>query len=457
MGSWQRISPSIVWSGDRWVARVARVALTMSALLAGMSLVSAPGGQVAVSEVPAAAATAAAPPATTLNVVAHEDDDILFINPDVSRDITVGRRVVTVFATAGDAGGTTAYWRGRENGAMAGYAKMAGGGRWTVSRARIAGHPIVRATLSGKPITLLFLRLPDGRGYAKHNFETMRELWRGALGTIHAIDRSTSYTKESLTTTLSAVMDLYRPNVIRTLDYAGRYGDGDHSDHHSAAYFAHAAQRDYRALHTMTGYLGYPMEGFAVNLPVATRATKLGVFLAYAQHDSHVCRTRQACQANADYTARFARRYTSAHQLGGGRNIASNAQVSASSEDHAAGRSAARAVDGTVVGPGAGEWTTRAGRDGSWINLQWTEQQYVNRIVLYDRPAITDQVTAGILSFSDGSTLNVPALANEGAATIITFPPRSITSLRFDITAVSAATRNAGLAEIQAYAITPTT
>ena len=293
-------------AGWRRTRRAARLAVAVPVLLALSGLLGPSAA--AVREV---TPPAAAPPPTTLTVVAHQDDDLLFVNPDVSRDIAAGRRVVTVYATAGDAGESAAYWRGREAGARAAYAKMAGVRTgWKLDRERVAGHPIVRATLPGTAITLLFLRLPDGRGYARHDYRTLRRLWTGRLGAIHAIDGSTTYTRRSLTTTLTAVMERYRPDVIRTLDHTGGYRDGDHSDHHSTAYFTRAAHRAYRTPHTFTGYLGYPMESRPANLPAAARATKLSIFLAYARHDDHVCSTRLQCRANAAYTARFARRYT---------------------------------------------------------------------------------------------------------------------------------------------------
>ena len=456
MASWQPVArvAQRIRTRARRASRAVRLAVAVPALVVCVGLLEPSAAAVRDTVPPPAAAVAA--PRTTLTVVAHEDDDILFINPDVSRDLAAGRRVVTVYATAGDAGGTTAYWRGREAGAMAAYARMAGARTaWTVDRLRVAGHPIVRATLPGTSITLLFLRLPDGRGYAKHDFETMRLLWTGRLATIHAIDGSTAYTRESLTATLTALMDLYRPSVVRTLDYAGGYGNGDHSDHHSAAYFAHAAHRAYRTLHTFTGYLGYPMESFPVNLPAAARATKLSIFLAYARHDSHVCSTRLLCRDNAAYTARFARRYTSGHQLGGGRDVAPAATVSASSEDTATRRQAIQAVDGTVVGPTAREWATAGGGAGSWLALDWPAPQHVDRIALYDRPAAGDRITRGLLRFSDGSTVAVGALPDDGAALVVRFPARTVSGVRFEVTAVAPGTRSAGLAEIQVYAATP--
>ncbi len=36
-----------------------------------------------------------------LTIVAHPDDDLLFLNPDILRDIEAGRCARTVFVTAG--------------------------------------------------------------------------------------------------------------------------------------------------------------------------------------------------------------------------------------------------------------------------------------------------------------------------------------------------------------------
>ena len=43
------------------------------------------------------------PAGDSMYVVAHEDDSILFQNPDLQRDISNGRCVQTIFLTAGDA------------------------------------------------------------------------------------------------------------------------------------------------------------------------------------------------------------------------------------------------------------------------------------------------------------------------------------------------------------------
>lgn len=58
---------------------------------------------------------------STLNVVAHEDDDLLFLSPDLLHNIQAGRCVRTVFVTAGDSGAGAGYWQGREAGSKAAY------------------------------------------------------------------------------------------------------------------------------------------------------------------------------------------------------------------------------------------------------------------------------------------------------------------------------------------------
>jgi LmbE family N-acetylglucosaminyl deacetylase len=425
------------------------------------------GGALAVLAVPAHLSAAAPLPepavsgaaakgcATTLSVVAHQDDDLLFVNPDISADIAGKRCMVTVFATAGDAGKGRVYWRGREKGAMAAYASMAGAAsNWVSDTVMVNGVSLTKVSLVGRPISLIFMRLPDGHGYAMHNFEAMHNLYKGSQSTIHAIDGSAVYTRASLTATLAALMDTYRPDVIRTLDYVGAYGDGDHGDHHSAAYFTLAAHEAYAAPHRLFGYQGYAAVKKPVNLSGAVRDTKMRHFMAYGDHDDHVCRTRRTCLADVVYAPRFSHRYLTGVQVGGAGNVAAAAVVTASSDDTVGHRPAVNAVDRAPIGftaaPGS-EWATSGGRTGSWIKLGWPAAQRLASIVLHDRPNTRDRVTAGTLTFSDGSTVEVGALPDEGAALVVRFAPRTVTGVRFTVTGVSTSTRNVGLAELQAF------
>src|SRR4030065_910866 len=61
----------------------------------------------------------------SLYLVAHQDDDLIFMNPMLSRSIDSGARVTTVYLTAGDAGlGDPGYWSEREEGVRAAYSEM---------------------------------------------------------------------------------------------------------------------------------------------------------------------------------------------------------------------------------------------------------------------------------------------------------------------------------------------
>ena len=81
----------------------------------------------------------------------------------------------------------------------------------------------------------------------------------------------------------------------------------------------------------------------------------------------------------------------------------------------------------------------------------------VNAVALYDRINGNDQITAGELSFSDGTTVKVGVLRNQpltdssDGANLATFPARNVTWVKFTVTAVSATTENVGLAEMAVY------
>ena len=112
--------------------------------------------------------------------------------------------------------------------------------------------------------------------------------------------------------------------------------------------------------------------------------------------------------------------------------------------------------DGSAEGyPGAQahEWVPdRNAPKPDWAQLRWPVAMKIKRVLLYDRPNLDDQVLAGKLTFSDGSTQDVGALPNDGQTPFeIIFPEKEITWVKFEITQTSASTKNAGLAEIAVF------
>ena len=138
----------------------------------------------------------------------------------------------------------------------------------------------------------------------------------------------------------------------------------------------------------------------------------------------------------------------------GSTDLARSATATASSQNTSSGQTAGKAIDGVIDGyPGdyTEEWATVAGGAGSWLKLTWTSPQTITTLVLYDRPNLNDQITGGNIQFSDGTTIAVGTLPNDGSAYTLTFAAKTVTSLQLNITSVSTATKNIGLAEIQAY------
>nr|WP_246406479.1 discoidin domain-containing protein [Modestobacter versicolor] len=416
-----------------------------------------------------AASAADCPLGSTVNVVAHPDDDLFFINPAIARDVTAGRCSTTVFATSGDGGDRAGYSQGRELGLQAAYADMAGvANSWTAARPTFAGKAVTVMTLTARPtVQLVYLRLPDGNidgsGFASAGYGSLEKLYRNQVSSLSTIDApQQTYTRSALVATLGAALTAASPTAIRTMDDVHDYGDGDHSDHYTVARLTAEARAQYLPSVRFNGYLGYPGGYLPENVTGTDRAAKLSAFEAYAPYDSAMCPTLEECRAAGRPDALWLLR---SYLTDGGSdttpdpgtedgNAAAAARVTASSQNTETGQLAAKAVDGTVDGwPGdhTAEWATQGGGAGSWLELNWGEGIGLDHVTLFDRPNTSDRITGGTLTFSDGSTVAVPALADDGSAVTVTFTPRTTTSVRLTITSVSSTTSNVGLAEIQAW------
>ncbi|MFD3699723.1 PIG-L family deacetylase [Streptomyces sp. NPDC058646] len=260
-----------------------------------------------------------------VQVVAHPDDDLFFMNPDLSRSLTSGTPVTTVYLTSGEADGRNQargarlkdpeqpadrahYAEARQNGIRAAYAQMATGDRagvWRRTAVPTAGGGRAEVdVLVAKPeVHLVWMQLREARSTGGDAPDSLRGLWNGripALGTQLAsgtpVKETYAYTRDQAIRAIAGVLERYRPTTIRLQDPTpGRYertgGYTDHQDHMYGARFAQAAAAAYaergtdRPHFSVQNYLGYHNGTLPHALDPQTAETKTGYLRTYAWQD----------------------------------------------------------------------------------------------------------------------------------------------------------------------------
>lgn len=72
-------------------------------------------------------------------------------------------------------------------------------------------------------------------------------------------------------------------------------------------------------------------------------------------------------------------------------------------------------------------------------------------MVLFDRANASDQITSGTLTFSNGSSVSIGALDNDGSVVSVSFAPRTVSWVRLTIDSVGAGGSNTSLTEFQTW------
>ncbi|WP_312336602.1 DUF7402 domain-containing protein [Anaerospora hongkongensis] len=133
-------------------------------------------------------------------------------------------------------------------------------------------------------------------------------------------------------------------------------------------------------------------------------------------------------------------------------NIALLASVRVSSENLATDQLGCKVIDGISEGYPRfpkNEWASLGETAGAWIQLNWSQAHNVNKIVLYDRPNLKDNIISATLSFSDGTWIDTGPLPNNGSSYEILFAPKSINWVKLTVT--KATGENVGLSEFEVY------
>ncbi|MFE4514518.1 PIG-L family deacetylase [Kitasatospora sp. NPDC056783] len=294
---------------------------------------------------PPLSARAAVRPAAVVQIVAHQDDDLLFMNPDLSNSIRAGLKVTTVYVTGGAAGTGAAYSAHRQDGARLAYARMAGQAAgtgagecaddpgpacWDRENYRPApdGPVAERFTLkTNRSIRLVFLDLPEYADSAYLGGNALRRLWEtrntatpAQTVTLDMDGPGTvwpqAYDGRRLLGMLRAVLADQGPTLIRLQDPApdpmlwSSHAEHDHPDHISTAWFADAAVDAY----TATGrralvehYRDYNTWSSPAALSTAETADKQATFGRYAGRDVRL--PTGAAFAESAYSSWLSRQY----------------------------------------------------------------------------------------------------------------------------------------------------
>ncbi|HSX53092.1 MAG TPA: PIG-L family deacetylase [Patescibacteria group bacterium] len=264
------------------------------------------------------------PVPTIMNIVAHEDDDLLFINPDTLHSINAGDCVRTVYITAGDAGTGELYWLGRERGSEVAYSQMAHADSiWVQRIVKLADNQFITVAnpRGNSKISLIFMHLPDGnvkgQGFQGSHNESLANLEAGKVRIIHAVDGQSSYSSEQLINGLKTLMFTYQPTEIRTqnpVNASTQYPD--HSDHMAVGRYVQRTYKEYEKQQydnnvtiPLHFYIGYPIHQMPVNVFGADLAAKEAAWYAYSKFDGSVCQTIAQCSANPAYGAYLPRQY----------------------------------------------------------------------------------------------------------------------------------------------------
>jgi len=260
---------------------------------------------------------------TVMNVVAHEDDDLLFMNPDLLHEIHAGDCMRTIYLTAGNDGQGRPYWLSRQVASEAGYNSMLGTSAiWVQRTVRLATNEYVTiANPRGNyKVSLIFFNLPDGnlqgQGFPMSNFESLQKLLAGTIHSMNTVDKESSYTAPQLVSAIQQLMMLYRPSLIQTQANVQGTPFPDHSDHIATGNFTVEAAAAYNqeefggAVTTpLRRYVGYPIHSYPANVSGTDLQEKEATFMAYAHFDGGVCQSLPQCEKTPTYWAYLTREY----------------------------------------------------------------------------------------------------------------------------------------------------
>ena len=230
---------------------------------------------------------------TTVTFCAHQDDDLLFMNPDVASDIQAGYDVWVVYLTAGDIPfrpnklyGGLEYSYLRLQGLRAAYARAAGvPSDWVHEELSLASRPVATNVLAGTNLRLVFTFIHAAAG-PEDGCGDLWRMWHDPAFLAQPIDCRPAYDKATFIDLLRAILATAGPDYIRSQSTIG-HRFGDHVDHVSGALLVADADADAegRTLIQRDEYTGYAIRGMPDNVFGYWRDEKAAIWNEYWPHD----------------------------------------------------------------------------------------------------------------------------------------------------------------------------
>ena len=250
-------------------------------------------------------------PARDLAIVAHQDDDLLFMQPDLLDAVRAGSGVTTVYVTAGNDDRDLDYAQKRYTGVMAAYAAMTEVPRedWRCGWIELAGHAAEHCRLAAANLSLVFLGYPDGGKHGEFA-SSLLALSQGRItGADTIADRSAHYDRDGLIATVAAAITATQPHTIRTLEVAGTHGS-DHSDHMLVGALAVLAHVRAGMEAELLSYRGYDITAEPPNDLAPNTAITSDAFARYSACAEGCAACGEACSTfSATYAAYLRRHY----------------------------------------------------------------------------------------------------------------------------------------------------
>jgi LmbE family N-acetylglucosaminyl deacetylase len=248
--------------------------------------------------------------ARDLVIVAHADDDLLFMQPDLTEAVAAGAGVTTVYVTASDDRQGVKNVERRDRALMVAYAGDAHAD-WRCGWIDIVGHAAKHCRLAASNVSLVFLDYPDG-GILGTDHDSLLNLWEGNIDSAETVaEVEARYDRDGLVQTVTAIVEATRPRVIRTLEVADTHGY-DHSDHMVAGALALLADARAGSTAELLSYRGYSTRGEPANQPVDMFGVTFEMFAHYEACAEGCAACGERCapdHTESDYLAYSERRY----------------------------------------------------------------------------------------------------------------------------------------------------